>query len=299
MDAGALAAFALLVASTASAQPTAEPQAPDGIRGIQRRAPEPPPSAWDAVGLRGFEVQAFGGVAYGGGDSPLQAPNVYGSAFQTVNPAGTILNPAGGKTIGQSFSPYTYDPLGFAFQAGFRPLPAWSFGLFFSYANYGNNADPDTGDLPDGTGGLERVRWSLGAYARYYLTTLSSRLQPWAQVGIGYVDDSASYSHPLGFGVTNGGGFDNGNYLLDYHGLAIPISVGLDWRLAPVFAVGPFFTYEQAIPVGGCLQITVDQSRSGVGPVNTCDGGVAQAQTYGSILGGLFAKLTFDPLPRR
>jgi hypothetical protein len=217
---------------------------------------------------------------------------VYGSAFPP-SAAGTILNP-GGAPAGQSFTPYSFDPLGFALSVGYRFLPSWSVGSFFSYANYEANGQDASGDQPDGTGGLERVRWALGAYGKFYLTSLSSRLQPWAEVGIGYVNDSASYAHPLPFGVTNGGSPDNGNYLISYHGLTIPIGLGLDWRLAPVFAVGPFVTYEEAIPINGCVHITVDQSVSGVGPVSTC-GSVVQAHAYGSVMGGIFAKLTFGP----
>jgi hypothetical protein len=278
-------------AATSSA---AEPATPPGDLVTRRRAPEPPASTWDVVGLRGFEIQALGGIAYGGGTSPVDAPSVYGTAFQTVNPAGTILSPAGASLAHQAFTPYAYDPFGFSFAVGYRPLPALSFGAFYSYANYGNNAD-STGTFVDQTAALERVRSSGGVYARYYFTQWSSRLQPWLQVGLGYVDDSASYSHPLGFGLSNGSGPDNGNYLVNYHGLTIPLGIGLDWRLAPVFAVGPFFAYEQAIPLGGCVQIIVDQAVGSVGSVNSCDGGVVKTHAYGSLLAGIFAKITFDP----
>ncbi len=259
--------------------------------GAQPRAPEPPPSAWDVAGVRGFELQASGGVAYGGGGSPVEAPNVYGRGFASLNPAGTILNPAGAKAANQSFTPYSYDPFGFAFSAGYRPATAWSVGAFFSYANYGSNADPSTGDFPDGTGGLERVRWTLGGYARYYLTWWSSRLHPWVLAGVGYVDDSASYAHP-GPPLPNGAGPDNGNYLIHYHGLAIPLSLGLDWRLAPGFAVGPVVTYEGAFPLGGCVRITVDQTVGSFGPVATCDGSVVETHSYASVFAGIYAKVT-------
>jgi hypothetical protein len=268
----------------------------------RRRAPEPPSSTWDTAGLRGFEVEAFGGIAYGGGDSPIQAPSIYGTAFASQNPAGTILNPAGARAImpmSQSFTPYSYDPFGFAFSVGYRIAPAFSVGGFLSYANYGNNADSSSGDFVDGTGGLERVRWAAGVYGRYYLTFWSSRLQPWVQIGVGYVDDSASYAHPVGM-LSNGAGPDNGNYLLQFHGLTFPLAIGLDWRLAPVFAVGPFVSYEEAVPLNGCVQITVDQAlgTGNVGNVNTCDGSIVQGHAYGNLLAGIFAKLTFDPFPR-
>jgi opacity protein-like surface antigen len=283
-----LLATALLTSSSAWAQS----QPSSDLVYTRQRAAEPPASAWDVSGLRGIEVQASGGVAYGGGNSPVRAPNVYGGAFPDINPAGTILNPAGAPP-GQGFSPYSYDPFGFAFSAGYRRFPSWSFGGFFSYANYSSNdVDPNTGDQPDGSGGLERVRWAIGLYARYYLTTLSSRLQPWAQVGIGYVNDSASYAHP-GPELLLGGGPDNLNYLLHYHGLTIPVALGLDWRLAPAFAVGPFVTYEQAVPINGCVEITVDETVGSVGPVSTCDRSVVETHSYGSVFAGIFGKLTF------
>jgi hypothetical protein len=272
----------------------------DDVVYSRRRAPEPPPSAWDTAGLRGFEVEALGGIAYGGGDSPIQAPGIYGTAFTSQNPAGTILNPAGARAImpaSQSFTPYSYDPFGFAFSVGYRLSPAFSVGGFLSYANYGNTADASTGDFVDGTGGLERVRWAGGVYGRYYLAFWSSRLHPWVQVGVGYVDDSASYAHPVGM-LSNGAGPDNGNYLLQFHGLTFPVAIGLDWRLAPIFAVGPFVSYEEAIPLNGCVQITVDQAVGTVGNVNTCDGSTVQGHPYGSLLAGVFAKVTFDPFTR-
>jgi hypothetical protein len=275
---------AWLVSSTSLAQVTV-------------RAPDPPVSAWPMAEIRGPELMALGGVSYGGGDSPVQASNVYGNAFQQLNPAGTILNPAGGKSAHQSFTPYSLDPFGFEFAAGYRVMPEFSLGAFITYANYANNADA-SGDFPDGTGGLRRVRWSLGAYLRYYLTGWSTRLQPWVHVGIGYVDDSASYSHPLGFGLPSGGGPDNGNYLLDFRGLTLPVALGLDWRLGQVFSVGPIMNLELAIPLRGCVQIAVDQASGSVGPVNTCDQ-VVQTHAYAAILGGIFAKLTFDPFRRR
>jgi hypothetical protein len=278
------------------------PQPASDLVYSRRRAPDPPASAWDTAGLRGFEVEALGGIAYGGGDSPIQAPNIYGTAFANQNPAGTILNPAAARTIvpmSQSFTPYSYDPFGFAFSAGYRISPAFSAGGFVSYANYGNNADPTSRDFADGTGGLQRVRWAVGAYGRYYFAFWSSRLQPWVQIGVGYVDDSASYAHPVGM-LSNGAGPDNGNYLLEFHGLTLPLAIGLDWRLAPIFAVGPFVSYEEAIPLNGCVQITVDQTvgNGTVGNVNTCDGSVVQGRAYGNLLAGIFAKVTFDPLHR-
>jgi hypothetical protein len=293
----------LFASSGALADPPEQPAppppqpGPSDVAYARRRGPEPPASPWDLAGLRGFEIQGLGGVAYGGDSSPLQAPNVYPAQTQKLNPAGTILYPAGGNATGTSFNPYAYDPFAFAFFVGYRALAAWSFGAFLSYANYGTNADSN-GNFADGTWGLERVRISGGLYARYYVTTWSSRLQPWAEVGVGYVDDSASYSHPIGFGVSNGGGQDNGNYLISYRGITVPIGIGLDWRLAPVFAVGPFVLYEEAFPLGGCVQITVDQAIGAVGPVNTCSGGVVQTRPYGSLFGGIQAKLTFDLLRR-
>lgn len=297
-------AVSALVATTASSVALAQPAAPLGSDAsgspmmsgptiTYRRAPSPVASAWDRLGLSGVEFQASGGIFFAGGDSPVQAPSLYPSTF-SGNPTGTLLNPSS-CPAGQACSPYGIDPFALALSLGWRFLPQASVGAFFSYASYNAQNGADTGDAPDFTSQLSRSQWVLGLYGRYYVTTLSRRLQPWVEVGVGYSYDSASYQRPLG--QASNAQPETGFYYANAKGLAVPLTVGLDWRLAPVFSVGPFVGYEPIIPLGGCVEVDVDQFSSVPGK-STCDSSVVSAKYYGVMSGGIFAKVTFDPPAR-
>lgn len=222
-----------------------------------------------------------------GGDSPVQAPSLYPSG--SGNPTGTLLNPSSCPS-GQACTPYGVDPFGLDFSAGWRFLPQLSLGAFFSYASYNVQNGADTGDAPDFTSQLTRSHYVGGVYARYYVTTLSPRLQPWVELGLGYSYDAASYQRPMG--QASNGQPETGFYNVSARGLAVPVTVGLDWRLAPFFAVGPTFGYEPIIPLGGCVEVDVDQY-SFVPGQNTCSSPPVSANYYGVFFGGIFAKVTF------
>jgi hypothetical protein len=93
-------------------------------------------------------------------------------------------------------------------------------------------------------------------------------------------------------------------YYLEEKGIVTRLTAGLDWRLAPVFAVGPWVAYERVVPISGCVEvdIAVDPNASGPNPdastPNTCGGNTIQANGYGVVSGGIFLKLTVDPWPR-
>jgi hypothetical protein len=257
------------------------------------RAAQPAASAWDRLGLHGIEVEVRLGFMLPDGSSPVRAPNLYRSPISV------------GDILSGTEHPYGMDPLGIMVAAGYRFFPWLSVGAFFSYASFNSLDGTDTGDYLDATGGntsqLERQMWTLGLYGRYYFTQFHHKLHPWLELGLGYSDDNANYIH---LGPQAPSGPEQENMLLEEKGLVARLTAGLDWRLAPVFAVGPWVAYERVVPITGCVEvdIAVDPNAAGPNPdastPNTCGGNTIQANGYGVVSGGIFLKLTVDPLPR-
>jgi hypothetical protein len=250
-------------------------------------------SAFEQTREVGLEVSIGGGFQSGGGNSPVQAPSLYAGAPD--NPAGTLLNPAGGNALGQGFTPYSFDPFNIEARLGYRFHPNWSLGGFFSYANYFVNDGADSGDAPDFTSQLEREQLSVGVYGRYYLTKFNRRLQPWVELGVGFNFDAASYTRPIGLAMNAQP--ETGNYNLSQYGIIVPLKVGLDWRLAPAFSVGPMIGYSRVFPLVGCVEIDVDQFSSVPG-TNTCSSPPVSNSGYSDFFGGVFVKLTYNAWAR-
>jgi hypothetical protein len=250
------------------------------------RAPEPPGSAWASKGLLGFELELSAGVFVPDSGSPVLAPSLY--------------PPIGGDATGDILegkeSPYGWD-VGVRASAGYRFLPFLSAGAFFDAASFQALDGTDTGDYRDTTSQLQRAVWQLGAYVRYYLVGLHPKLQPWAQLGVGYSTDTASYTRAA---IQGGSGAVTQDYYLSHHGLVVPLTAGLDWRLAPVFSVGPEIGYLRVIGLSACVdsELQTDSSHPGppgLGSVSTCSSPPVEANGYGIFFAGLFAKVTFGP----
>lgn len=227
------------------------------------------------------------------GSSPVQAPNFYPPNNVGGDPVGNILR--------GTEHPYGADPFGIAVTLGYRFLPWLSAGVSFTYASFYALDGTDTGDYVDDTSQLQRQMWTLGLYGRYYFTQFNSRLHPWLELGLSYSDDNASYVR----GATQEQGPGSGApetqaYYLSEKGLDVRLTAGLDWRLAPVFALGPWLGYERVIPLQGCVEIDVDTQAASIeqqyGNQNRCSNPPIQANSYGVLSGGIFAKVTFDPL---
>jgi hypothetical protein len=246
-----------------------------------------PSSAWDRLGLHGIEVSIRGGFMLPDGASPVQAPNLYGASTVSGDPTGDILR--------GTEHPYGLEPFGLAVTAGYRFLPWLSVGVFFTYASFDSLDGTDTGDYSDTTSQLQRQLWTLGAYGRYYFTHFQRRLQPWVELGLGYSDDNASYVR--GATQAANGQPETAEYYLEEKGIVARLGAGLDWRLAPVFSVGPWVSYERIIPLGACVEVDVDSESPVPGIANTCSSPV-QANGYGVVSGGIFLKVTVDPWPR-
>jgi hypothetical protein len=280
-----------------SAPPAPEAWSPRGPWASSPRAAPPPPSAWRTVGVTGFEVSIRGGFMLPNGASPVQAPNFYNGVNVPGDAVGDILR--------GTEHPYGLEPFGLVVTAGYRFFPWLSAGLTFTYASFDSLDGTDTGDYADTTSQLERQMWTLGAYGRYYFTQFHTHLQPWVELALAYSDDNASYVRIAT--ATNstgglGGQAEAQQYYLEGKGLDARLSIGLDWRLAPVFSFGPWASYERVIPLQGCVEIDVDTAAAPIeqqySGQNRCGNPPSQANGYGVLGAGLALKLTFDPWAR-
>jgi hypothetical protein len=249
--------------------------------------PEASASDWDVKGFLGWEIEARGGFMLPDSSSPVTAPGLIPGLAGPGNPTGDILN--------GTENPYSYDPFGFSLTAGYRFLPFLSAGVFFDYANFQTNDGTDTGDYADSTSQLQRQVWQLGVYGRYYLTTLSRRFHPWAEIGVGPTEDTASYTRILGSSAATT------NYYLSYWGIATALKVGLDWRLSPFFSVGPVLGYSRTFGLSGNVQVC-PQSSSESGNCDTTSPNYKNTSSspvttsgYGMFFGGIYLKLTLGP----
>jgi hypothetical protein len=237
--------------------------------------------------MHGFEVSALGGIMAPDSSSLVTAPSFYGTNSSAV---------AIGDVLAGTYKPYGIDPFGLAFAAGYRFLPWLSAGIDFQFASFNALGGTDTGSYVDGTSQLQRRAYSLGVYGRYYFTQFHAHLHPWAELGLGYSGDSASYTRG---GNQGNRGIVTESYYLTESGVDLRLKIGLDWRLAPVFAVGPWASYERIVPIQACAEIDVDtgappfqQQYSGQ---NRCTNPPVQGSSYGLAAAGIFAKVTFDP----
>jgi hypothetical protein len=226
--------------------------------------------------LRGLEIMlrpAFGGAP---GDSPVRfepSPTV-----RVAGDPGALLqgaSPYGAGFIGQGFLGYRFHPIiSGGLQAGLRTTSASA--------------------LSDGSTNLSRSSWDAGFYLRGYPLALSESIRqyvdPWISVGVEYMRDTQSFQRPV---PTSTGTTVNADWTLDHHAVAVPIGVGIDYRLHPMFSIGPSFEYAIAAGVGGCAK----QAAAGFSSNSYCsneDPGkqVLKANTYGVWSVGLDLKVT-------
>jgi hypothetical protein len=278
-----------------------------------RRAPDAPASSWDTSGLLGFELEVRGGVMLPDSISPVLAPQLYGNTSSSSgDPTGNILR--------GTESPYSIDPIALSVTAGYRFLPYLSAGAFFDYANFEVYDNTDMGDYVDSTNFLERQVWQLGAYVRFYGVAESGehrgfpylpadifkRLQPWVELGVGYAQDTASYSrNSVECSSAGSSAPCLQNYYLSYNGVATNVRLGLDWRLAPIFSLGPVLGYGHTFGINSCADSEIgSDTTTTLQSANTCaqttvNGKLSPpsstANDYGIWFFGLFAKVTLGP----
>jgi hypothetical protein len=162
---------------------------------------------------------------------------------------------------------------------GYRPLPFLSFGLTGGWRQSQVSSADVQGPLSNiGRSGLE-----AGLYARGYLPLVGRLvgLDPWFSLGISYVYDKQTYDQVV---TVNGLGDVSMPFSLTHHGVGIPLTIGVDYRVLPILAIGPSFRYEPVVGVAGCVSTNPTQSNLiGTSYCSTADSRqrVTAAESYG------------------
>ncbi len=228
----------------------------------------------DQRGLTGFEAMLRPGFGSAGSKSPVayeQAP--------------LVLHPDPGQIYDGSSAPYGAGLSG-ELSLGYRFIPNLSAGV------YGEMRSSSTSSVNDGTESLSRSGWGTGVYVRAYLPSLHAKLDPYVQVGVGYMKDKQQYQR----GIMTTLGSMPGDWSLEHHGVAVPLAIGIDYRLLPILAVGPSFRYAQVFGVGACLRESVDTQFGAVSSKQCTDADtnqrITKAESYAVWSAGLDMRLT-------
>jgi hypothetical protein len=138
---------------------------------------------------------------------------------------------------------------------GWRLTKTWSLGgvLGLRFSSIDHSVDL----LTDRD--LSRSAWTLGGYVRWSPELETPWLLPWLSLGLGLALDSQFF--------TFGSEGSTGPTVARNIGLAIPVQVGLGFRVARALSTGPFASYSPVIGLAG--------SSAGAGA------GDIDAKTYG------------------
>ena len=224
--------------------------------------------------LRGMELMLRPGLGAAGSGSPV--------GFQP-GPNVSLPDP---PALLQGASPYG---VGFIGQAslGYRFHPFVSAGIRGGYRVSSASA------LSDGSQNVSRTAWDAGFYVRAYPLAGSDpirrHLDPWIGVGVEYMHDTQSFRHP----TASNAGTINADWTIDHHAVSVPIGIGVDYRVAPMFSVGPSFEYAFAVPVAGCAAVSANGFSGASYCSNSGDGQkFMTASGYGVWSAGLDLKVT-------
>ncbi len=98
---------------------------------------------------------------------------------------------------------------------------------------------------------VTRSAWSIGPYVRGYIPGIPD-VDPWVGLGVQYMADTQNYIGPVM--TTNGAQI--GEWTLEHYGVAVPITLGVDYTIAKVFSIGPSFEYAPVIAAGACAKVS-------------------------------------------
>ncbi len=200
---------------------------------------------YDALGdeshLRGFEVMIR--PSYGGAysDSPVRYES--SPLVKVYADLGSLLkgteSPYGSGFVGQAFIGQRFHPLvGGGLRGGFRTVSA-----------------PST--LADGSTDLERSAWDAGFYARIYPVALFPKIRkhidPWIGLSVEYMRDMQWLRRTV---ATSAGTTVNADFMYDHHAVAVPIGLGVDYRVHPMISIGPSFEYSIVSAIDACVRET-------------------------------------------
>lgn len=235
------------------------------------------PQADASAGLRGVEMMlrpAFGGAP---SDSPVR-----------FEPDANVRTQADPGALMQGAAPWGSGFVGQA-MVGYRFVPFLSAGL------RGGVRTATASNLNDGSQSLSRFGWDAGLYVRGYplagVESVSRHLDPWIGAGASYMRDTQSFTRRF---PTAGGGAVDADISLSHHAIAIPLSIGVDYRLSRALSLGPSFEYAIAMPVAACASTSASGFVGSTYCSNEEPGShFVKAKTYGVWTAGLDAKLTF------
>jgi hypothetical protein len=230
----------------------------------------------DAEHLDGLELMLRPAVGSGGATSPVRYAPQPGVTL-SVDP-GALLegdSPYGVGFVGQAFLGYRFHPV---ISAGLRG------GLRSSSAD----------DLDDDSKEVARKAWDAGFYLRGYALAwhegLRRHLDPWLAVGITYMRDTQTFVRPV---PTSLGSSVPADWKLDHHAIAVPLSVGIDYRVLSMLSLGPSFEYTIATGKAACVEVAASGFVTNEYCTDKSPGKeFLEARTYGVWSVGLDVKLT-------
>jgi hypothetical protein len=189
-----------------------------------------------------FSISTLASTAHAGPEVDVRI--AYGSAGKSSPVA--YEPPAGGAIVGLPVGDTIYgvpnqtaEPYGGGLIAqlsmGFRFIP-------FMSAGFSGGIRKASASAPDGTySNNERSAWEIGPYLRGYIP-LVPFIDPWIGIGVEYMSDTQKYSRS---GV---------DWTLSHNGVAVPITIGIDYVALPLLKIGPSFQYTTVFPAGGCFK---------------------------------------------
>jgi hypothetical protein len=186
------------------------------------------PFTASAVGL---EVNARVGYGSAGDDSPVR-----------YEPTGLLRLPQTDPIYAGTAKPYGG---GLILQGGL----GLRTGQFVS-VGLGGGIRSASASSVDGASDVSRSAWNAGPYVRVYLPFVPI-VDPYVGLGVEYVSDTQKYKAP----VATTAGTMTADWTLEHHGVAVPLTLGVDYTIAKIFSIGPSFQYSLVFPAGACANV--------------------------------------------
>lgn len=142
----------------------------------------------------------------------------------------------------------------------------------------------------DGTSDISRSAWNAGPFVRVYLPFVPI-VDPYVGLGVEYVNDTQKYKAPV---QTNLGPM-TADWTLEHHGVAVPITLGVDYTIAKIFSIGPSFQYSIVFPAGACAKVKVASVSNSYCASEEENKRITEGKGYGVWSLALSLRVTFPP----
>ncbi len=167
-------------------------------------------------------------------------------------------------------------------------------GIRFGYVSAGVDGGYRSSSVDDvgaSVTNLKRSGFSVGPYVRGYLPFVPL-FDPWVSVGVRYMRDEQTYQAPVQTTL----GARTADWTLEHHGVAVPISVGVDYTFLKMLSIGPTFQYAFVFPAGACARVSGANLVSNNFCANEAENKrLTAAKSYGVWSVGLSLRFTFPP----